>query len=317
MISKSSARWYPWERAKRTSSRALARTAPASGLPVTRTPWPRRNSSRPSSRKARSARSTVLVFTPRTAAISRAGGRRAPGRASPSAMALLMAAATWSCNRAGSERSMLTSNMVPITIASMHRIPVADGPIVTQGLLAGGVVDQARRRQRHRRVVSAAVLASVGMSALGYGLASPRYLGNPAAPLPAPKLIAPSAMLATGPALGCTYLRPTESPPCRALGLMVQLTRPAVAVSGSVSGHRLSLTPPDALGARSEQSSIFVGTLQTVGLPPMLAGRVNLWAVATYMLSPSLAVWLRVDYGSGEVLTTATKASLDPAWCGG
>ena len=72
--------------------------------------------------------------------------------------------------------------------------------------------------------MTAAVLASLGMGALGYGLASPGDLGNLAAPVPAPKLEAPSVVLATGPALGCTYLKPTESPPCRALGLMVQLT---------------------------------------------------------------------------------------------
>jgi hypothetical protein len=198
----------------------------------------------------------------------------------------------------------------------MHRTPL-DGSFVTQGLLAGGVVDQARRRQRHRRVVSAVVLAGVGVSALGYGLAGHQYLVNRAAPVPAPKVIASSLVLATGPALGCTYLRPAESPPCPALGLMVQLTRPAVAVSGWVSGHRLSLAPPDTQGARRERAHVFVGTLQTARLPRVLARRVNLWAVATYMLSPSLAVWLRVDYGRGEVLTTATRASLDPAWCGG
>ena len=59
--------------------RARATTAPRSGEPVTVIPLPRRNSSRPSSRSSRSARRTVSVFTPSSAARSFAGGSRSPG----------------------------------------------------------------------------------------------------------------------------------------------------------------------------------------------------------------------------------------------
>jgi hypothetical protein len=47
------------------ASRARAMTAPCSGVPATEIPLPRRNSSSPSSRRTRSARSTVFVLTPR------------------------------------------------------------------------------------------------------------------------------------------------------------------------------------------------------------------------------------------------------------
>ncbi len=57
------------------SSLALSTTAPCEGVPATVTPRPRRNSSNPSSRNRRRARSTVLAFTSNTAARSRAGGR--------------------------------------------------------------------------------------------------------------------------------------------------------------------------------------------------------------------------------------------------
>jgi hypothetical protein len=78
---------YPCRCARRTSSLACATTAPRSGVPATVMPRPRRKSSKPSSRSSRSARSTVFVFTPRTAARSLAGGSRSPGVASPFAIA--------------------------------------------------------------------------------------------------------------------------------------------------------------------------------------------------------------------------------------
>jgi hypothetical protein len=70
--------------------------SPRSGVAATEMPRPRRNSSSPSSRSSRSARRTVLVLTPRTAARSFAGGRLSPGFASPSAIARRISAATCS-----------------------------------------------------------------------------------------------------------------------------------------------------------------------------------------------------------------------------
>ena len=71
----------------------LATSAPRAGVPLTRTPCPRRNSSSPSSRSMRRARSTVFVLMPMTAARSRAGGSRSPGCASLSAIARRICAA--------------------------------------------------------------------------------------------------------------------------------------------------------------------------------------------------------------------------------
>jgi hypothetical protein len=86
----------PARRVVRGSSLARAITAPRSAAPATEIPRPRRNSSNLSSRSIRSARSTVFVLTPRTAARSFAGGRRSPGFASPSAIARRISAATCS-----------------------------------------------------------------------------------------------------------------------------------------------------------------------------------------------------------------------------
>src|SRR5437764_3720633 len=92
-------------------------TAPFSGVPATVTPRPRRNSSIPSSRRRRKERSTVFVFTPRTAARSRAGGSRSPGFASPSAIARRISAATCSKSSVGSCRSILTFSIVLLTLS--------------------------------------------------------------------------------------------------------------------------------------------------------------------------------------------------------
>ncbi len=84
-------------------------------------PRPRRNSSRPSSRSSRSERSTVFVFTPRTAARSLAGGRRSPGFASPSAIARRISPATCSYRSVGSPLSTLTFSMVLVTLSQSCR----------------------------------------------------------------------------------------------------------------------------------------------------------------------------------------------------
>ena len=103
------------------SSRTCAITAPDSGVPATVIPRPRRNSSSPSSRSCRSARRTVFVLTPSTAARSRAGGSRSPGLASPSAIARRISAATCSCSPVGSSRSILTPSMVLAIVAPSWR----------------------------------------------------------------------------------------------------------------------------------------------------------------------------------------------------
>ncbi len=85
------------------------------------TPRPRRNSSRPSSRSVRSARSTVFGFTQSTAARSRAGGRRSPGLASPSATARRIAAATCSCSATELVGSIFRTDLVFFTARTFGR----------------------------------------------------------------------------------------------------------------------------------------------------------------------------------------------------
>jgi hypothetical protein len=59
---------------------------------------------------------TVLEFTPSTLAMSRAGGSRSPGFASPSAMALRTAAATCSCRGTGLSGLITAFGVVPFTL---------------------------------------------------------------------------------------------------------------------------------------------------------------------------------------------------------
>src|SRR4029077_3757730 len=131
-------------------------TALFSGVPATVTPRPRRNSSRPSSRRSRSERKTVFVFTPSTAARSRAGGKRSPGFASPSAIALRISAATCSKSSVGSCLSILTFSIVLLTIALDDRATKASGARRARapdqggsGAAAEATGAQRRRARRH------------------------------------------------------------------------------------------------------------------------------------------------------------------------
>src|SRR4029079_12580152 len=77
--------------------------------------------------RRRSERSTVFVLTPRTAARSRAGGRRSPGFASPSAIARRISAATCSKSSVGSCLSILTLSIVLFTLSLNDRATKAPG----------------------------------------------------------------------------------------------------------------------------------------------------------------------------------------------
>ena len=86
-----------WERRYGKDASIVGRKIRLDAVPATVIALPRPVSRRPSSRRSRMARRTVLVFTPSTPAKSLACGMRSPGRASPSAIARLMFAATCSC----------------------------------------------------------------------------------------------------------------------------------------------------------------------------------------------------------------------------
>src|SRR5579859_1269330 len=135
---------------------------------------PRRGriSSRPSSRRARSARRTVLVLTPITAARWRAGGSLSPGFASPSAIARRISAATCSCRCAGSSRSMLTPSNVPSRVAHYVAVQTPPAPRSTPDPgIEDGVIEDARARQRrYRRIGWALAAAVVSAGALIAGL---------------------------------------------------------------------------------------------------------------------------------------------------
>src|SRR5829696_1886311 len=176
MMSTSSSSRYPCRRAICTSSFACATTAPRCGVPTTVIPRPRRNSSSPSSRRRRSARSTVFVLTPSTAARSRAGGRRSPGFASPSAIARRISPATCSWSSVRSWRSTLTPIMMLAIVASSHasdavtvtappRRPREAAPADLEALEA--LIEEARRRARRRRQRNGVAALIAGVTAAG------------------------------------------------------------------------------------------------------------------------------------------------------
>ncbi len=78
------------------------------------------------------------MFTPRTAARSRAGGSRSPGFASPSAIARRISAATCSKSSVGSCLSILTFSIVPVTIAPDDRATKTPGARRARGADQGG-----------------------------------------------------------------------------------------------------------------------------------------------------------------------------------
>jgi hypothetical protein len=163
-------------------------------------PRPRWNSRRPSSRSWRSARRTVLVLTPRTAARSRAGGSRSPGTASPSAIARRMSAATWSCRSAGSVRSTLTFNIMLVTIVPMthdgEETTVAlidpDRVVAPEPLNTDLLIREARERQRKRRrrlaALGSTIVVGAGCLAVLLAGSSARSLPLLARPLHFPSL---------------------------------------------------------------------------------------------------------------------------------
>jgi hypothetical protein len=131
----SSSRRRPWYRARRRSSLALRMTALRDGAAlVTVIPRPRRNSTSPSSRRSRNARRTVFALTPSTVARSRAGGRRSPGLASPSANARRIWAAT--CSWSGATSPESTGSIMLYTLAPWfwRRCPILVSGVASQRL---------------------------------------------------------------------------------------------------------------------------------------------------------------------------------------
>jgi hypothetical protein len=99
--------------------------------------------------------------------MSLAGGSRWPWSASPSASERRIAAATWSCRRVGSDRSILTSSMTLFIVAPVEHLGTVSVAAHARVRLAG-VIDTARRRyrrRRRRRLIVLLTVACVGVAA--------------------------------------------------------------------------------------------------------------------------------------------------------
>src|SRR5438128_1823256 len=162
-------------------------------------PRPRRNSSRPSSRRTRRARRTVFVLTSRTAARSRAGGRRSPGPASPSAIARRISAATCSCRGIGSDLSILTSTTGARQSSIMVLAPPRPPRLEPE---PDALIEEARQRQRRRRrLVGTALALALAVGAAVFGLVD-RIGGSSSSPTAAGAPIAPGCPVAPAPHFG-------------------------------------------------------------------------------------------------------------------
>jgi hypothetical protein len=172
--------------------------------------------------------------------------------------------------------------------------------------VALGVIDDARRRQRHRAGVLA-VLA-VG-AAVGLGTALSRTGGS--ATFVAPSRVAPAAVLSQAPDMGVAC----HLGACNSIGLAVWLRKPAVAVSATIAGHQLPLTTWQARQFTPQSArKMFVGYITPIRLVTtlrLIRGPPADWPTAS---SPHPLVSLRIRFRNGRVVETRLRVPVEPGW---
>lgn len=185
-------------------------------------------------------------------------------------------------------------------------------------LVAGELIERARRRQRRRRRrVAAAVIAAIALGALVGVLAD-----DPgSAPLRSPKaprvmVVSPDAVLARQPYLGVACPTP-NSIRCDRVGLAVWLKRPALSVRATLAGRTFSLDHRGDLPARGRAPRTeFDGFLQPAGIVRRLGVRPDaggrFWYGDGFPRSPD--VQLRIDYSNGQQVVTELRVLLAPGW---
>lgn len=195
------------------------------------------------------------------------------------------------------------------------------------------IIDEAweHRRQRYRSlgimVLAAALIAAVALVIIASG--SGQNTGSGAVSSN-DTVVPPSAVLARPPYMGVNCPVP-NSIACDRVGLAVWLRRPATSVTATIAGARLALNTgnqlTDSLGRRSRA---FDGYLQPAGIVSRLRVRPvsrNVLAIQdghTRVIAgpkmwfgegePSARVQLTIRYGSGQIVVTHLRVSLNAGW---
>jgi hypothetical protein len=168
-----------------------------------------------------------------------------------------------------------------------------------------GVIDDARKRQRRRWLVSSAA-AVAAVVAVGFALDQPSA-DRSAPPVRAAQLVPPSKVLSREPYMGVACSIP-NSTRCDRIGLAVWLKRPAVGVRAKIDGRYVSLQREQWA---SKSAAPYSGYLRQFGLKRSYHVPVH-WLGARPPVHP--AVRLRIDYGRGRIVRTRLRVWLMAGW---
>jgi hypothetical protein len=180
-----------------------------------------------------------------------------------------------------------------------------------------GVIEEARRRQRRRRVflagtIFAAIAAGLAVDlggsdrSPGPGRSAPRAAATPSG------LRSPREVFSRPPYLGVACGMPNLVV-CDRVGLAVWLRRPAVAVRATIAGRPVKLDDPGWSGPIHDgRRRLFAGFLQPAGVAGQVTpNAAGLW-FGTGAPSPTIRVW--IGHGHGRVVSTQTTAQLSAGW---
>jgi hypothetical protein len=188
--------------------------------------------------------------------------------------------------------------------------------------LEQGVIEEARRRQRARRVgfagvaLTAALVGIIGFfgSGGGTGKVQPQHRSGSQAGSSSPK--APANLFTQEPDMGVACRVP-NSIACDRIGLAVWLRRPAIAVNATIAGSRLNLNDPAWSGPlRNGRRSMFAGFLQPAGL---LNGSLKVrpdhgryhW-IGSHPLFANVRIV--ADYGDGHTSSVSVRVQVRAGW---
>jgi len=173
-----------------------------------------------------------------------------------------------------------------------------------------GVIDDARRRQRRRRLGWSAVFLAA-LAAFAFARTEPTG-DRPPGPPRAVRFAAPGRVFSREPSMGVSCSTP-NSTACDQIGLAVWLKRPALAVSAEIRGRHFSLSDRSlSTPIVNHRRKDFTGYLRGIGLKRRYHLPVHWEGAAQPPIRP--AVRVRIDYGSGPLVETRFRVWLRAGW---